>query len=101
MSEPESDGKKSKKFAKFKSAFNKPDDGKERFSSFEGHPYDRSRKGFSTLRSEFLHGKILKPIDDYLEKDDRGETSDVGFFGAIWQFSDDEEEEEEEEEENG
>ena len=98
MSEAEPAEKKPGKFAKFKSAFNKPDDGQEPFSSFDGHPYDRSRKGFSTLRSEFLFGKILKPIDSYLDKDDRGETSDVGFFGSIWQFSDDEDEKEAEEE---
>ena len=97
MSEPEPAEKKPGKFAKFKSAFNKPDDGQEPFSSFDGHPYDRSKKGFSTLQSEFLFGKILKPIDSYLDKDDRGETSDVGFFGSIWQFSDDEDEKEGEE----
>ena len=97
MSEPEPSEKKSRKFAKFKSAFRKPDDSQEPFSSFDGHPYDRSSKGFSTLRSEFLFGKILKPIDSYLEKDDRGETSDIGFFGSIWQFSDDEDEKDGEE----
>ena len=98
MSEPEPAEKKFGKFAKFKSAFRKPDDGQEPFSSFDGHPYDRSSRGFSTLRSEFLFGKILKPIDSYLEKEDRGETSDVGFFGSIWQFSDDEDKKEGEEE---
>ena len=90
MSKPEPAEKKPGKFAKFKSAFSKDDDGREPFSSFDGHPFDRSKKGFSTLRSDFLHGKILKPIDNYLEKDDRGATEDVGFFGSIWQFSDDE-----------
>ena len=98
MSEAEPAEKKPGKFSKLKSAFRKTDAGQEPFSSFDGHPYDRSSKGFSTLRSEFLFGKILKPIDNYLEKDDRGETSDVGFFGSIWQFSDDEDEKEGEEE---
>ena len=96
MSEPEPAEKKSNRFERIKSAFARAGNDGEPFSTFDGHPYDRSRKGFSTLRSEFLHGKILKPIDEYLEKDDRGETSDVGFFGAIWQFSDDEDEEREE-----
>ena len=93
MSEPEPMEKKIGIFAKFKSSLNKENDDEERFSSFDGHPFDRSGKGFSTLRSEFLHGKIMKPIDEYLEKDDRGDTDDVGFFGSIWQFSDDEDEE--------
>ena len=101
MSEPEPAEKKPGKFSKLKSAFKKTDDGQEPFSSFDGHPYDRSSKGFSTLRSEFLFGKILKPIDNYLEKDDRGETSDVGFFGSIWQFSGDEDVKEGEEENGG
>ena len=60
MSEPEPAEKKPGKFSKLKSAFRKTDAGQEPFSSFDGHPYDRSSKGFSTLRSEFLFGKILK-----------------------------------------
>ncbi len=97
MSEPEPAEEKSGKFGRFRSSFKRTDDGEERFSSFDGHPFDRSKKGFSTIRSEFLHGKILKPIDDYLEKDDSDEAGDIGFFGSIWQFSDDEEHEEENE----
>ena len=95
MPEPEPSEVSSGKFAKFKSsfakAFTKADDDTERFSSFDRHPFDGSEKRFSTLRSEFLHGKILKPIDNYLEKEDEGDAGDVGFFGSIWQFSDDEE----------
>ena len=95
MPEPEPAEKKPGKFSKFKSAFNKPDDGREPFSSFDGHPFDRNNKRFSTLRSEFLHGKVLKPVEKYLEKHDRDEAESFGLFGSIWYFRDDDEEEEE------
>ena len=96
MSEPEPAEKKPNRFSRIKSAFARTGNDGEPFSTLTGTRMTDLEKGFSTLRSEFLHGKLLKPIDEYLEKDDRGETSDVGFFGAIWQFSDDEDEEREE-----
>ena len=93
MPEPEPAEKKTGKFAKFKSAFTKADDSGERFSSFDGHPFDRNNERFSTLRSEFLHGKVLKPVEKYLEKHDRDEAESFGLFGSIWYFRDDDEEE--------
>jgi hypothetical protein len=95
MSEPvSSEEGKSGKFAKFKSYLQNLEKGedKERFSSFGGHPFDRQRKGFSTFRSEVLHGIVLKPIDKYLEREDTGEGDDSGLLSGIWHFDDDDDE---------
>ncbi|MDG1846562.1 MAG: hypothetical protein P8J01_09245 [Acidimicrobiales bacterium] len=97
MSEPlPSEKGKSGKFSKLKSYFQnlEQDEDKERFSSFNGHPFDRERKGFSTFRSEVLHGIVLKPIDKYLEREDAGEGDDSGLLSGIWHFDDDEDDQE-------
>lgn len=71
----------------------------ERFSSFD-NPFDikNRNKRFSTYRSEIVHGVMLKPLDNFLDQEARGEGSDDGLLSGIWSFKDDEDQDGDEEE---
>ncbi len=68
----------------------------ERFSTLDENPFDiRNRnKRFSTYRSEIIHGVMLKPLDELLERESRGEGNDDGLLSGFWSFKDDEDQEE-------